>query len=151
MSIVAPVLVRAPRSILMRSQPRPSPELAGTQHRRVLDLLETYSPNAHWRPFAMSLLCYSAEDRHNVARWRENAHSHDVQSAASTLCRMISSERLTPRSSLMIISDLEGPDSVIFSTSLAGIAEIVLQLENVAHSCEGVALRTTRSEERRVG
>ena len=109
----------------------------------VRSLIRSYTPGEKWLPFRMALLLHSAADPALIAPLEMTAEVSAACQTGSVLGRLIAGADEEVRSSLLIVADIAGVESVALGASLAEEADIVIQMENIAHGCESVPLRAT--------
>jgi glutathionylspermidine synthase len=140
-SSIAPVMERPPLAEALAHDVAPAgktmlPDL------RVRHLLEAFTPGERWLPFRMPLLLYSAEKTNLIGSFLP-AGPEMPTGAAALLGTMITSASSELRGSLIIVADLNGCESAALAAALSGVADAVIQIENVAHERELVPLRNT--------
>jgi glutathionylspermidine synthase len=141
-AVVAPALERPP----LAGTGAHAPSLPGTFHgcnERVRGLIRSYTPGEAWLPFRMSLLLYSAADPELVGACEMTRDLSAACEAGSVLGGLLAGADEAARNSLLILSDIDGVESVALASGLAREADIVIQMENIAHRRESVPLRPT--------
>jgi glutathionylspermidine synthase len=141
-SQIAPVLVRPTLGISIEPDRSTAPPLPA-QSEHVAALLRDYTPTERWLPFRMPLLLTSAADPSLIRDYTANTPSSRLCFLASNISNLLSESDSSLASSLLLICDLPGPDSVFLASELAPSADVVLQIENFAHEREVVPLSGT--------
>lgn len=141
-AVVAPALERPPLAGA-DSHAVPSAGDRSACNARVLDLIRAYTPGERWLPFRMCLLLYSAADEGLIATFEDTARMAGTRATGRALAGLIAEAGVDLRTSLLIVSDLDGIESVSLASETAAAADVVLQIENIAHPHESVPLRST--------
>ncbi|HUI65911.1 MAG TPA: glutathionylspermidine synthase family protein [Bacteroidota bacterium] len=141
-AIIAPALERPP---LARAASHASPSGADRSgcNGAVRRLIRAYTPGERWLPFRMCLLLHSAADPELIVPFENTPGVAAACEAGNTLAGLFAGAEEDLRRSLLIITDLAGTESVALGAQIAREAEVVLQMENIAHNREYVPLRST--------
>jgi glutathionylspermidine synthase len=110
---------------------------------RVRELMQAYTPGERWEPFPMRLLLRSAAEPELIGTFESTESVRAARTAGKALAGLIAHSGEKTRESLLILSDLSGPESVALGAEIAAQADFVLQVENIAHARECVPLRST--------
>ena len=110
-------------------------------HPQTFDLLKVYQPSHRWLPFRMSLIAYSPIiSKIDIVPSPPSDEIENVIHSASIL-KTIIEKNVSSVSACLIICDLPGPHSVAVATVLSSVVDLVLQMENIAHTHESVPLQ----------
>jgi glutathionylspermidine synthase len=108
-------------------------------HPQTFDLLNVYQPSHRWLPFRMPLIAYSPIFSKIDIVFPPSNEIENVFHSASKLKTIIEKNE-SFACTCLIICDLPGPHSVAVAAVLSSVADIVLQMENIAHTDEIVPL-----------
>lgn len=141
-AVVAPALERPP---LAGAESHAVPAAADRSicNHRVRDLIRAYTPGERWLPFRMCLLLHSAADEGLIGTFEDTGGMAGACAAGRALAGLIAGAGEDLRTSLLVVSDLDGIESVALASETAAAADVVLQTENIAHRHESVPLRST--------
>ena len=120
-----------------------SPCEASPCEERVRNLIRAYTPSDRWLPFRMSLVLHSAADPRIPIPFELTPSVSTAIETGKRLAKLIERIPAETEKSMLIIADLDGAESVALGGHIASQADVVLQIENVAHAGECVPLRST--------
>ncbi len=109
----------------------------------VRKLIRAYTPSDRWLPFRMSLIVHSAADPEIPIPFNEIPSVLASSETGDALAELIEGTPTEVEKSMLIIADLDGVESVALGAHIASRADVVLQIENLAHVGESVPLRST--------
>ena len=141
-AVVAPALERPPLAGAGVHGASPSGGIRACDE-RVRALMRSYTPGEKWLPFRMSLLFHSAADPDLIGPFEMTPTLSAACETGSVLGGLLAGSDEEARRSLLMISDIDGVESVALGSTLAEEADLVVQMENIAHRCESVPLRST--------
>ena len=109
----------------------------------VRKLIRAYTPSDRWLPFRMSLILHSAADPEIPIPFELTPSVSASSETGEKLAELIECAPAEIEKSILIIADLDGVESVALGGHIASRADVVLQIENLAHARENVPLRAT--------
>lgn len=143
-AVVVPALVRPPLArMIHRADVLVEQHSSFDLDARVRDLMGAYTTSSRWLSFRMCLLLRSASHDALCVPFRETRGTRAAAAAGETLARMLARAERDVPAPVLVIADLDGVESAAFAAGIAPAAEVVLQVENIAHPRESVPLRST--------
>jgi len=141
----AAVVPALERPLLAGGRPRVSPVQCGASScsENVRSLIRAYTPSDRWLPFRMGLILHSAADPGIPVPFEETPSVSAAMETGEMLADLIESAPAEIEKSMLIVADLDGVESVALGGHIASRADVVLQIENLAHARESVPLRST--------
>jgi glutathionylspermidine synthase len=110
---------------------------------KVRSLIRAYTPSDRWLPFRMSLILHSAANAEIPFPFEETPSASAAAETGEAIAEMFERAPAEIQKSTLIIADLDGVESVALGARIAPGADVVLQIENLAHEREFVPLRAT--------